>query len=214
MLGELIDLWQMERELHESGCEYVCGVDEAGRGPLAGPVFAAAVIFPPGLTIPYLNDSKKLSDRMRRELAPLIRYNAIAWGIGEASVREIEEINISNASYLAMNRAISQLYPAPELLLVDGNRFGGCEIPWQCVVGGDGKCAGIAAASILAKVARDDFMIRLAERYPEYGFERHKGYGTRLHYERLREYGASPVHRMSFLRRFFEHPDSGSGGYG
>ncbi len=198
-----VDLWAIEKKLKEQGIDVICGVDEAGRGPLAGPVCAAAVILPAGLEIPGLNDSKKLSDKRRRELFPLIQEQALAYGIAFASEAEIDEINILQATYLAMERALSQLKLKPDMVLVDGNRAGEFGYPVQTVVHGDSLSANIAAASVLAKVTRDDFMIQLAEKYPEYGFEIHKGYGTKAHYEALRTYGASPVHRKSFLKKFY-----------
>ena len=180
-----------------------CGVDEAGRGPLAGDVYAAAVILPEGLEIPGLNDSKKLSEKRREELAPIIKEQAAAWCIASATVAEIEELNILNATFLAMNRALEKLNPAPELALIDGNRSTGILLPSRCIVKGDAKCADIAAASVLAKVSRDRYMLEMAEKYPEYHFEQHKGYGTKLHYEALRQYGPSPIHRMSFLKKLY-----------
>ena len=197
----MTELWKLENEIYDSGIRLLCGVDEAGRGPLAGPVYAAAVILPRGLVIEGLNDSKKLTEKRREALYERIRAEALSFGIARAEVEEIEERNILGATFLAMNRAIEQLSPQPELALIDGNRGSGILIANRCVVGGDGCCADIAAASILAKVSRDRFMLEMAERYPEYGFERHKGYGTALHYERLRRYGPSPIHRMSFLRK-------------
>lgn len=197
----MTDLWTMEQELYDSGVTLLCGADEAGRGPLAGPVYAAAVILPRGLEIPGLNDSKKLSEKRRETLFDQICEKAISFGIARAEVEEIEEINILNAALLAMNRAIAQLNPQPALALIDGNKNTGIAVPSRCVIKGDATCADIAAASILAKVSRDRYMLEMAERYPEYAFEQHKGYGTKLHYERLREYGPSPIHRPSFLRK-------------
>lgn len=197
----MTDLWTMEQELYDSGVTLLCGADEAGRGPLAGPVYAAAVILPRGLEIPGLNDSKKLSEKRREALFDQICEQAISFGIARAEVEEIEEINILNAALLAMNRAIAQLNPQPALALIDGNKNTGIAVPSRCVIKGDATCADIAAASILAKVSRDRYMLEMAERYPEYAFEQHKGYGTKLHYERLREYGPSPIHRPSFLRK-------------
>ena len=195
------ELWELENELYDSGIGLICGVDEAGRGPLAGPVCAAAVILPRGLEIPGLNDSKKLSEKKRDELFGVICKEAISYGIAFATVEEIEDINILNAAMFAMNRAIAMLDPIPELALIDGNRNSAIEMNSRCVVKGDAKCADIAAASILAKVTRDRYMLEMAEKYPQYGFERHKGYGTKLHYEALREYGPSEIHRPSFLRK-------------
>lgn len=195
------DLWEIENELYESGYNLICGVDEAGRGPLAGPVYAAAVILPRGCVIDGLNDSKKLSEKKREALFDEITSKAIAYAIDFATVDEIEEINILNAAMLAMNRAISKLDPSPELALIDGNRNKGISFNSKCVVKGDAKCADIAAASVLAKVSRDRYMLQMADKYPEYKFEKHKGYGTKLHYEALREYGPCEIHRPSFLRK-------------
>ena len=195
------DLWALENGIYASGVNILCGVDEAGRGPLAGPVCAAAVILPRGLEIPGLNDSKKLSEKRREALYDVIISSAMAYGIAFADVEEIERLNILHATFLAMNRAIAQLSVRPELALIDGNRDSGIEVPSRCIVKGDSRCADIAAASILAKVTRDRYMIKMAEQYPQYGFEQHKGYGTKQHYAALREYGATPIHRMSFLRK-------------
>ena len=204
-----VDLLSFERAAYDRGARIVCGIDEAGRGPLAGPVCAAAVILPRELelaaALPGLNDSKKLSDARRRELFEKIKVVAVGYGIAFASAEEIDEINILQATFLAMARAAAQLPEKPDLALVDGNRepdLGG--IPVETLVGGDGRSASIAAASILAKVTRDDLMIRLAEAYPQYGFEIHKGYGTKRHYAALEEFGPSPAHRRSFLRKFYE----------
>lgn len=197
----MTDLWELENEIYDSGVSLICGVDEAGRGPLAGPVCAAAVILPRNIEIVGLNDSKKLSEKSREKLYDEICEKAIRFGIAFASVEEIEEFNILNAAMLAMNRAIAQLEPQPELALIDGNRSSAIEINSRCVIKGDAKCADIAAASILAKVTRDRYMLEMAEKYPEYHFERHKGYGTKLHYEALREYGPCEIHRPSFLRK-------------
>ena len=196
-----LDLWGIERAHYAQGCKVICGVDEAGRGPLAGPVCAAAVILPPDLEIPGLNDSKKLSEKKREALYDTIRAQALSYGIAFATVEEIEEYNILGATFLAMNRAIAQLTPQPGLALIDGNRSTGITVPSRCVVGGDGKCADIAAASVLAKVTRDRYMRDMAQTYPQYGFEKHKGYGTAAHYAAIREYGACPIHRPSFLKK-------------
>lgn len=195
------ELWILENEIYDEGFSLVCGVDEAGRGPLAGPVCAAAVILPRGLEIEGLDDSKKLSEKKRGKLYDDIVNAAVAYGIAFASVEEIEQYNILGATFMAMNRAIEQLSPKPELALIDGNRNKGICIESRCVVKGDSKCADIAAASILAKVTRDRYMLEMAEKYPQYRFEQHKGYGTKLHYEMLREYGPSPIHRRDFLRK-------------
>ena len=194
-----LDLWEIERELHAEGIGLICGVDEAGRGPLAGPVCAAAVILPPETELPGLNDSKKLSEKKREQLFPEIQQIALAWSVAFSSVEEIEERNILGATMLAMNRAIAGLSLTPDLALIDGNRNKEIEVPSRCVVHGDARCASIAAASILAKVSRDHLMLELAREYPQYGFEKHKGYGTRAHYAALREYGPCPAHRPSFL---------------
>jgi ribonuclease HII len=193
----------MERQLHGQGIGLVCGVDEAGRGPLAGPVCAAAVILPETWELPGLNDSKKLTEKKRETLFTLIQQQAVAYGIAFATVEEIEEMNILAAALLAMNRAIAQLVPAPALALIDGNTTRDIQVPAQSVVGGDGKCACIAAASVLAKVTRDHYMVEISRQYPQYGFEKHKGYGTKAHYGALEEYGPCPIHRMSFLKKFY-----------
>lgn len=195
------ELWLIENEIHGSGVGTLCGVDEAGRGPLAGPVCAAAVILPDGIEIQGLNDSKKLSEKKREQLYDEICAKALDYGIAFAEVEEIEQLNILNASILAMNRAIAQLKIKPELALIDGNRSKGIEMEARAVVKGDSKCASIAAASILAKVTRDRYMMKMAELYPEYHFDKHKGYGTKLHYEAIRNFGPSPIHRPSFLRK-------------
>ena len=194
-------LWEIEKEIIASGISPVCGVDEAGRGPLAGPVCAAAVLLPTGLEIAGLNDSKKLTEKKREALFEEITAAALSCGIAFASVEEIERLNILGATFLAMNRAIAQLTPAPALALIDGNRNAGIVTESRCVVGGDAKCASIAAASILAKVTRDRYMLEMAEKYPQYGFAQHKGYGTKLHYAALREFGPSEIHRLSFLKK-------------
>ena len=198
-----VNMWAIEDECRAEGYTVICGVDEAGRGPLAGPVCAAAVILPEHLELPGLNDSKKLSDKKRRELFPLIKEQAIAYGIGLASEKEIDEINILQATYLAMERAIAQLEGKADLALIDGNRAKDFGLPVKTVVKGDSLSASIAAASILAKVTRDDMMEAYAEEYPGYGFEIHKGYGTKAHYAALTEKGPSPIHRMTFLKKFY-----------
>lgn len=184
----------------ESEYGQVCGIDEAGRGPLAGPVCAAAVILPKDFDISGLNDSKKLSEKKREALYTHICRDALAWHVAFASPREIDEINILQATFLAMNRAFEGLAVKPDFAFVDGNRDPHLPVDCRTVVGGDGIYACIAAASILAKVTRDRCMYGYAETYPQYAFERHKGYGTKLHYECLREHGPSPIHRLSFLR--------------
>lgn len=199
-----LTMWEIEDENYAQGVEVICGVDEAGRGPLAGPVCAAAVILPPHLRIPGLNDSKKLSDKRRRELFPMICDQALAYGIAFATEQEIDEINILHATFLAMERALAQLKIRPDLVLIDGNRQKDFGLPVKTVVKGDSLSANIAAASVLAKVTRDDFMVRQAEQFPEYGFEIHKGYGTKAHYAALEQYGACPIHRKTFLKKFYE----------
>lgn len=198
-----ITMWEIEHEHYSDTVGVICGVDEAGRGPLAGPVCAAAVILPWDHQIPGLTDSKKLSDKRRRELFPVIQEQAIAYGIGWASEQEIDEINILQATFLAMNRALAQLGTQADLALVDGNRDPGFPIPVKTVVKGDSLSANIAAASVLAKVSRDDVMLELAKEYPQYGFEVHKGYGTKAHYAALTEFGACPIHRRTFLKKFY-----------
>lgn len=193
--------YTFEHQAHEQGFEIVCGVDEAGRGPLAGPVCAAAVILPDGLVIEGLDDSKKLTEKKRDALYDVICEEAIAYGIAFASVEEIEEMNILQATFLAMKRAVESLSVKPDLALVDGNQKPNLEIQARTLVKGDAKSPSIAAASILAKVTRDRLMTEIAEQYPEYEFSKHKGYGTKLHYEKIMEHGISPVHRRSFLKK-------------
>ena len=198
-----VNMWEIETGCFAEGYQVICGVDEAGRGPLAGPVCAAAVILPPDAEIPGLNDSKKLTDKKRRELMPVIKEMAVAYGIAFADEKEIDEINILQATYRAMHRAIEALPVKPDLALVDGNRAGDFGLPVKTVVKGDSLSASIAAASILAKVTRDDMMEAYAGEYPGYGFEIHKGYGTKAHYAALTEKGPSPIHRMTFLKKFY-----------
>ncbi len=202
----MTDLWVIEHSLYSQDVQTICGVDEAGRGPLAGPVCAAAVILPRDCEIEGLNDSKKLSDAKRRALFPVICEKAIAYGIGWASEQEIDEINILQATFLAMQRALDALRVRPDLALIDGNRAKDFGLPVQTVVKGDSRSANIAAASVLAKVSRDDVMDQMAKEYPQYGFEVHKGYGTKRHYDALREFGASPIHRKTFLKKFYGQP--------
>ena len=199
-----INMWEIEEGLMQQGITAIAGVDEAGRGPLAGPVCAAAVILPEHLEIPGLNDSKKLTDKKRRELFPIIKEQAIAYGIAFATEQEIDEINILQATFLAMQRAIDQLEGKANFALIDGNREKDFGLPVMTVVKGDSRSANIAAASVLAKVTRDLYMEELAQKYPEYGFEIHKGYGTKAHYAALTAHGASPVHRQTFLKKFYE----------
>ena len=198
-----VNMWEIENSFFSDDIRMICGVDEAGRGPLAGPVCAAAVILPANLEIPGLTDSKKLTDKKRRELYPIIKEQAIAYGIAFASEQEIDEINILQATFLAMQRAIDQLSVKPDLALIDGNRQKDFGIPVKTVVKGDSLSASIAAASILAKVTRDNLMLEQAENYPQYKFDVHKGYGTKAHYEALREFGPCPIHRMTFLKKFY-----------
>ena len=198
-----INMWEIEDSHFAKGIKLICGVDEAGRGPLAGPVCAAAVILPPHAEIEGLNDSKKLTDKRRRELFPIIKEQAVAYGIGFASHEEIDEINILQATYLAMERALAALSVKPDLALIDGNRAKDFGLPVETVIKGDSRSASIAAASILAKVSRDDLMLEAAEQYPQYQFGVHKGYGTKAHYAALTEHGPSPIHRMSFLKKFY-----------
>lgn len=199
-----MDWFAFEREAAAAGFQAVCGVDEAGRGPLAGPVYAAAVILPPEHAIEGINDSKKLSEKKRELLFDQITEQAEAFGIACASVEEIEEYNILNATYLAMKRAVGELEKKADFALIDGNRLPPLSIPARAVVKGDSLSASIAAASILAKVSRDRFMLQMAELYPQYQFEKHKGYGTALHMQLIRDYGASPIHRRSFLKKLWK----------
>ena len=190
-----------ETEAHQNGFEVVCGVDEAGRGPLAGPVFAAAVILPEGYSHPVLNDSKKLSEKKRDLVFDDIIRDAVSYSVGIATEKEIDEINILNATFLAMKRAVDGLSIKPDLAYIDGNQYPRTGVKEVTIIKGDSKCMSVAAASIIAKVSRDRFMLKIAEEYPEYQFEKHKGYGTKLHYEMIEQYGVSPVHRRSFLKK-------------
>ena len=198
-----VNMWQFEDEIAEKGYQLVCGVDEAGRGPLAGPVCAAAVILPSHVEIPGLNDSKKLTDKKRRELFPIICEKALAYCIAFSDEKEIDQINILQATYLAMQRAVERLAVKPEFILVDGNRLPEFDVPAQYVIKGDSLSASIAAASVLAKVTRDDLMLEMAKEYPQYAFEIHKGYGTKAHYAAIAEHGPSPIHRLTFLKKFY-----------
>ncbi len=197
------ELWKYEHICYDEGYEIICGVDEAGRGPLAGPVCAAAVILPRDTEIEGLNDSKKLSDKRRRALFEQISAQALSYGIAFATEQEIDEINILQATFLAMRRALEQLSIRPSMALIDGNRETDFGLPVQTIIKGDSLSANIAAASILAKVTRDDFMVQQAELYPQYGFDVHKGYGTRAHYEALRKFGPCPIHRRTFLKKLY-----------
>lgn len=203
-----MELWSYENELLADGWKLVCGVDEAGRGCLAGPVFAAAVILPPGLVIDGLDDSKKVTPKKREALYDVIVREAVTYAVAWADEAEIDSMNILNATYLAMNRAIMKLSPRAEVALIDGNRAKGIDCIHRCIVGGDGKSASIAAASILAKVSRDRYMKVLAEKYPQYAFDVHKGYGTARHCQAIITYGPSPVHRTTFLRKLGDQIDS------
>ena len=196
--------YEFEHKAHEEGFAVVCGVDDAGRGPLAGPVYAAAVILPDGLEDMGINDSKKMSEKKREALFDIIIENATAYGIGFATETEIDEINILNATFLAMRRAVEAMGVKPDLVLVDGNRKPNTGYEEITLVKGDAKSISISAASILAKVSRDRYMKDLAERHPEYKFEQHKGYGTKLHYEMIEQYGILPDHRRSFLKKILE----------
>lgn len=193
--------FQYENEYHEKGYKVICGIDEAGRGPLAGPVCAAAVILPPECEIEGLDDSKKLTEKKRDVLFDIIKEKALAYSIATASEKEIDEINILNATFLAMKRAVNGLSLRPDLALVDGNQKPHTGIDEVTLIKGDGKSMSIAAASILAKVTRDRFMLEMAEKYPQYEFQKHKGYGTKLHYEKIAEYGICDIHRKTFLKK-------------
>lgn len=198
-----MDWWQFENECFAGGLVPVCGVDEAGRGPFAGPVYAAAVILPCGWTPEGLNDSKKLTPKARDELFEIITVKSVAYGIGSASAEEIAALNIEQAVYLAMNRAIEALGVTSAISLIDGNRAGGVKHPNRCIIKGDQKSASVAAASVLAKVSRDRYMLELHEQYPEYNFARHKGYGTKEHQAAILEHGPCPQHRMNFLKKLY-----------
>lgn len=201
--------WEIERKAKVEGFSAICGIDEAGRGPLAGPVCAAAVILPFGCEIDGLNDSKKLTEKKREALFDVVREQALAYSIALVDHRTIDEINILEATFLAMRQAAEGLQIPADYALVDGNRSKGLSIPHECVVGGDAKSPSIAAASILAKVTRDRLMLDYAAQYPEYLFEKHKGYGTKAHYEAILAHGPSLIHRMTFLKKFYEkHPEA------
>lgn len=200
-----IDWLKYENEAKADGFNVVCGIDEAGRGPLAGPVCAAAVILPDGCIIDGVNDSKKLTEKKREQLFDVIKETSVAYSIATADEKEIDEINILQATYLAMNRAFDGLSVKPDMALVDGNRDPRLGIPTRTIVKGDANSMSVAAASILAKVTRDRFMLEMDKKYPEYQFAKHKGYGTKLHYEMLDKYGPSEIHRMTFLRKYYEN---------
>jgi len=194
-------LYEFDKEIHNEGFKVFCGVDEAGRGPLAGPVVAAAVILPEDVVIEGLNDSKKLSEKKREKLFDEIKEKALSYSIGVATVEEIEEFNILKATFMAMKRAVDGLSIKPDIALIDGNMVPSLGVDGRAVVKGDAKSASISAASIIAKVHRDRYMLEMAEKYPEYHFEKHKGYGTKLHTDLIKEYGVSPIHRPSFLKK-------------
>lgn len=196
--------YSYERDYYPLYGPLICGIDEAGRGPLCGPVCAAAVILPEGLALDGLNDSKKLSEKKREQLFPVIQQHAISYGIGMASAEEIDELNILNATFLAMRRAIEQMKIQPAFALVDGNRCKNLGIPSACIVKGDAKVISIAAASILAKVSRDHYMEQLAVQYPQYDLQKHKGYPTKQHYEKIKQFGIAPFYRKSFLKNLSE----------
>lgn len=201
--------WEFEEKAWQNGYSAVCGVDEAGRGPLAGPVCAAAVILPVGIVIEGLNDSKKLSEKKREALFDVITENAISWSVSLVDETVIDEINILQATYRAMRQAVEGLPRPADFVYVDGNRSEGLSLPHECVVSGDARIPSIAAASIIAKVTRDRLMRDFAVRYPAYGFEKHKGYGSRAHYAALLEHGPCPIHRRTFLKKFYEkHPEA------
>lgn len=197
----VLAMYEIENEKLNEGCKYICGVDEAGRGPLAGPVYAAAVILPQNFVIPGLNDSKKLSEKRREELFDVITENAIAYSIASVDEKRIDEINILNATFEAMNNAVNSLSISPDFCLIDGNRIKDMTIPHETIVKGDAKSASIAAASILAKVSRDRFIIEMSQKYPQYGFENNKGYGTAAHNEAILKYGPCEIHRRTFLKK-------------
>ena len=196
-----MDWLEYEKKVQKEGYEIVCGIDEAGRGPLAGPVYAAAVILPKGHIIERVNDSKKLSEKKREILFDKIIDECLSYSVGIATNEEIDEINILQATFLAMRRAVEGLDIIPDIALVDGNKTPGLDIPERSIVKGDSKSASIAAASIIAKVSRDRYMFKAAKEYPQYQFEKHKGYGTKLHYEMIEKYGISPIHRRTFLKK-------------
>ena len=198
------DWLKYENQAYDNGYEAVCGVDEAGRGPLAGPVFAAAVILPKGFIVEGANDSKKLSEKKREALFEKIKEEAVSYSIAMVDEGTIDEVNILNATFMAMNDAINNLSQKPDFVMIDGNKIpNGLEIPAEAIVKGDANSISIACASILAKVSRDRYMLKMAEKYPQYQFEKHKGYGTKLHYEMLDEYGVSDIHRKSFLKSWY-----------
>lgn len=197
-----MDWLEYENLAYADGFEVVCGIDEAGRGPLAGPVYAAAVILPKGHIVEGVNDSKKISKKKRDMLYDKIIEECVDYSIGVATEKEIDEINILQATFLAMRRAVEGLSVKPDIALIDGNKTPNLDIEQRAIIKGDSKSANISAASIIAKVSRDRYMLEMAEKYPEYQFEKHKGYGTKLHYEMIEKYGVSPIHRITFLKKF------------
>lgn len=197
-----MDWLEYENLAYADGFEVVCGIDEAGRGPLAGPVYAAAVILPKGHIVEGVNDSKKISEKKRDMLYDKIIEECVDYSIGIATEKEIDEINILQATFLAMRRAVEGLSVKPDIALIDGNKTPNLDIEQRAIIKGDSKSANISAASIIAKVSRDRYMLEMAEKYPEYHFEKHKGYGTKLHYEMIEKYGVSPIHRITFLKKF------------
>jgi ribonuclease HII len=199
-----MDWLQYENQAFENGFKLVCGIDEAGRGPLAGPVCAACVVLPKGVVIEGVNDSKKLTPKKREELFGVITDTALDYGIGWANEKEIDEINILQATFLAMRRAFGALKIKPDIALIDGNAAPGLDIAQRTIIKGDAKSANIAAASVLAKVSRDRFMMSISEKYPQYQFEKHKGYGTKLHYEMIEKYGICDIHRKTFLKKILK----------
>ncbi|MFV0497758.1 MAG: ribonuclease HII [Candidatus Fimivivens sp.] len=205
IVKEKPDLYEMESALHKSGLTLICGIDEAGRGPLVGPVCAAAVILPQGLVMEDLNDSKKLTEQTREALYDVIVKESVSWAVGLATPQEIDALNILQATYLAMRRAVDGLACAPDYVLVDGNGDPKLSIATETVVKGDSKAACIAAASVLAKVTRDRLLISLGAQYPQYGFEKHKGYPTKAHYEAIAKHGVIPEHRQTFLKTLHKH---------
>lgn len=197
-------MWEYENQKRKEGYRLIAGVDEAGRGPLAGPVFAASVILPENCVIDGINDSKKLSEKKREELFDIICEKAVCWNVASADEKVIDEINILNATHLAMNNAVNGMSIKPDYVMIDGNSIKNMDLPHCTIVKGDAKSISIAAASVLAKVSRDRFITEIAKKYPEYGFEKHKGYGTALHNEAILKYGPCPIHRKTFLKKLFE----------
>jgi len=197
-MAEKINMLEYENKYYEKGYNLIAGVDEAGRGPLAGPVFAAAVVFEKGTVIPEINDSKKLTEKKREELFDVIKEKALYYSIVSADEKEIDRINILNATYKCFNAAVSELDAMPDVVLIDGNRCGEMPTEYETIVKGDARSMSIAAASILAKVARDRYITELDSKYPEYNFKKHKGYGTKEHLELIAKFGPCPIHRMTF----------------